>query len=248
MAEELGADDGSAAPAVVDVLLRRAAGLAAVRGVVACVAQHRLLVPLVRVSADQLEVGAADPCAGQDSAMAAVSMRAADGTTVGLAFTGLSAMATWDATARPMPVTADRAAQAVLAGGGRTMVIDPGSPTMCRIEGLALVRLARATQWPEPWEDDLVREAVLAELAPAMAEGLRVRLCAPDARSGADLAVHVRFPADLSEEVSGRRAALVARRLGGSDLVRAVFEGTIAVSAGSGQGQATGPVSFSPGP
>ncbi len=227
------ADDGSAPHALVDVLTRHAAGDASVREVIACLAGERVLVPLRQVSVDQVEGDDLDPCAGQGSAMAAVSVRQEDGVHAGLAFTGVAAMSAWDPEARPMPVAASRAAQAVVAAGGRVLLIDPGGPSPCRIEGVALVRLAQGDEWPPPWEDEHVRRAILAELAPALAEGMGVRLGPPEAGERSDLAVQLRFPSGLPAEVAGGRAVVVARRLAGSDVVRAVFDGTLAVSVRS---------------
>lgn len=242
------ADDGSVPAAVAELLARHAAGTAGAREVVVGLAGHRVLVPLLEVSAADLEGDAADPCAGQDRAMAAVSVRLPDGSRAGLAFTGMAPLLRWDARARPMPVEAARAASAVLAEGGSTLLIDPGSPHACRIAGIGLVRLAAGGAWPEPWEDPEVRRAVLAELAPAMRDGLRVRLGPPTGagadgvgmqgagtqgagpRSSPDLVVHLRFTEELGVEVAQQRAERVARLLAGSELVRAVLDGALGVT------------------
>ena len=112
---------------MADVLGRRATGAATVREVVTCLTHHRLLIPLLEVDADQLVGDDTDPCAGSDRAMAAVSVLEPDGMPLGLAFTGMPPMLRWDARARPLPVEATRAAGAVLAGGGRAMLVDAGS-------------------------------------------------------------------------------------------------------------------------
>lgn len=232
-----GADDGSVPPEVADVLARHAAGAAGAREVVVRLAAHRLLVPLLEVSPADLPGDDLDPCAGQDRAMAAVSLVLADGSRAGLAFTGTVPLQRWDPRARPMPVDAARAAAAVLADGGSALLVDPGSPHGCRIAGLGLVRLAAGGDWPDPWADPQVQRAVLAELAPAMREGgLRVRLGPPDGAAdhaeGAGVVVHLRFDEELPAEVARQRAALVARRLAESELVRSVLDGPLAVSVG----------------
>ena len=136
------ADDGSVPPDVADVLARRAAGSAGIREVVMCLTAHRLLVPLLEVDGDLLEGDDSDPCAGSDRAVAAVSMREPDGRPLGLAFTGMAPLVAWDASARPLPVEASRAAGAIVAEGGRALLVDAGSAHALRIEGLALARLA----------------------------------------------------------------------------------------------------------
>ena len=114
-------------PEVADVLARRAAGAAGIREVVMCLTAHRLLVPLLEVDGDLLEGDDADPCAGSDRAVAAVSMREPDGRPLGLAFTGMAPLVAWDAAARPLPVEATRAAGAIVAEGGRALLVDAGS-------------------------------------------------------------------------------------------------------------------------
>ena len=217
--------------------MRRASGRAAMREVVVVLARHRLLVPLLEVDGDLLEGDDADPCAGQDRAVAAVSMRTPEGS-VGLAFTGLAPMAAWDPRARPMPSDASRVAAAVLAEGGIGLVVDPASDARCQIEGQALRRLAAGGDWPEPWRDPLVQQAVVAELAPALASGeLSVRLAQQEAQSDpaprtveGELLVELRLPPGTSADVAMQRAASVADRLARSVTLRAVFDGVLAVS------------------
>ena len=230
-------DDGSVPADVQDVLAARAAGRASIREVVACLQGHRVLVPLLEVAGDQLEGDDADPCAGSDRAVAAVSVREPDGSTLGLAFTGTTALARWDGAARPMPVEATRAAGAVLAEGGSAMLVDPGSPESVRIEGIALRRLATAEPWPPAWEDPAVQAAVVAELGPVLASGeVQVRLGGPGAGSsdppGAPapgLVLQVRFPPDLAAPLVQERAGVIARRMSRSAALREVFDGVLAV-------------------
>ncbi len=223
-------DDGAVPAEVARVLVDRARGAASLRDVVAVLGQHRLLVPLVQVRADQLDGSDTEACAGTGTAMAAVSMRGPDGEPVGLAFTGTAALAAWDPSARPLPFPARQVAAAVLAEGGRELVVDPASAHRCRIVGLGLVRLASDSPWPPAWQDPDVRRAVLTVLAPAMADGgLAIRLADPGPGAAADLEVGLRFPALLDPAEAARRAEVVARMLGGSELVAAVLEGALAV-------------------
>ena len=232
-----GHDDGSVPALVAEILTRRATGRATMREVVAVLARQRLLVPLLEVDGDLLEGDDADPCAGQDRAVAAVSMRTPEGS-VGLAFTGLALMAAWDPRARPLPGDTPRVAAAVLADGGIALLVDPAAATQCRIEGQALRRLASGGDWPEPWRDPLVQQAVVAELAPALAAGeLSLRLASTEARRDSapgdpegELLVELRFPAGTSADLAVQRAASVADRLAGSAALRAVFDGVLGVS------------------
>lgn len=235
---QFAADDGSVPVEVAHVLQRMRSGLAGLREVVPVLAVHRLLVPLLEVDADQLEGDAGDPCAGQDRAVAAVSVSTEEGT-VGLAFTGVAHLAAWDQQARPMPVPAQRVATALLAEGGVGLVVDPGSASAVRLGPVALLRLAQGGPWPAPWQDPAVQQAVVAELSPALASGeLRVRLAAPEAGgtatgpADASLLVELRLAAGLPDEQREARIAAVARRLGSSRALREVFDGVLAVRAG----------------
>jgi hypothetical protein len=223
-------------PAALAALLADwAAGRAHLGQVVAALAASRVLVPLLEVDADQLEGDDADPCAGQDRAVAAVSMMTDEGA-IGLAFTGLVPLCAWRADARPMPVEASRVAQALIADGGVALLVDPAGPVTVGIRGVALQRLATGERWPDPWQDPAVRGAVVAELGPALAAGdLAVRLVAPDREQGASgapgLVVEVRFAEGLAGDQIQARASGVAERLGACDALREVFDGTLAVRA-----------------
>lgn len=238
------ADDGSVPADLADVLARRASGAAGIREVVHCLTAHRVLVPLLEVDGDLLEGDDADPCAGSDRAVAAVSMREPDGSAVGLAFTGMAPLVGWDPSARPLPVEATRAAAAVLAQGGRVLLLDPGSAHALRIGGVALARLASAEPWPDPWADAAVGQAVAAELGPVLASGeVQVRLAGPEgvelsgtSRDAAQpagqvpgLVLEVRFPAEVPASRAQERAQLIASRMSQSAALREVFDGVLAV-------------------
>ncbi|MGB7981845.1 MAG: SseB family protein [Candidatus Nanopelagicales bacterium] len=250
---EFGTDDGTVPAPVADVLARRARGEAGIREVVAELGAQRLLVPLLEVDGDLLDGDDADPCAGSDRAVAAVSIREPDGTPVGLAFTGMAPLRDWDPAARPMPVSAARAAAAVLTEGGRALLLDVGSPAPVRIRGVALGRLATGEPWPEPWVDAAVRAAVVAELAPVLASGeVGLRLVAGAGSAGgvggADgagrpgLTLQVRFAEKLTSGVIDQRAAVIAERVTRSAALREVFDGVLAVEVvGVGVGPAGAP-------
>lgn len=225
-----GSDDGSVPPDLAAVLHARARGACGVREVVACLATNRVLVPLLEVDAEQLDDDAGDPCAASSRAVAAVSVQGPDGRSTGLAFSGTAPMARWDPAARPLPVPAPRAAGAVLAEGGRELVVDAGSPHPLRIEGVALARLASGEPWPEPWEDPAVRAAVVAELGPVLASGeIQVRLGEPPEGLAAGLILGVRFAPDLAAPIVARRVAVLADRMSRSARLAEVFDAVLAV-------------------
>lgn len=222
------ADDGSAPPALAAAMAARLSGTQGLREVAEALAATRLLVPLLEVSGAELEGSDTDPCAGQDRAVAAVSLRSPDGP-VGLGFTSTRALARWSARARPWPTPAPRVAAAVLADGGGRLVVDAASPERVELCGLALRRLAGSEVWPDPWDDPAVRAAVVGELGVALASReLAVRL-GPPPPGNRGLLVELAFPAELDPGLARRRAEVLGSRLGADPALREVFDGTLLV-------------------
>ncbi len=124
-------DDGGADPLLRELLARQPPSW--VEQLRPC----RLLVAVVAV-ADEVD----DTGADKGSHMAVVSMISAGGQKGLLAFTGLDAMARWDPVARPVPVTAEAAAQAALDDGAHALVIDVLGPARAVVSGADLASLA----------------------------------------------------------------------------------------------------------
>ncbi len=101
----------------------------------------RLLVPVVAVLG---EVEHDDQGRAHDktSDMATVLMKGRDGRMALLAFTGNEPLRRWDPEARPVPVTAPRAAQAAVHDGAEALVVDVAGPTLVVVEGEDLRALA----------------------------------------------------------------------------------------------------------
>lgn len=218
------ADRGAADPEVTAVLRERAAGLATTRQVAAALADRRLLLPLLEVDGSELPVDERDPCAGQGKAMAAPSLLLPNGETTPLAFTSLSALLAWNPTARPLPTTAREMAQRVLRAGGRSLLLDPGTPNSCTLPGLALLRLATGEPWPTLWEDPYLLQAVAAEFASELAAGQLALRPAPPSPP-AQLRLYVRpgrAPADPAALLS-----FVRTRVTTSAALRALCEGEV---------------------
>jgi hypothetical protein len=114
--------------------------------VLALLAHTRLLVPVVAMlgEVEHDEQGLAHD---KTSDMAAVLMRGRDGRLALLAFTGTAALQAWAQSyeggdARPVPVTAQHAAQAALQDQASALLIDVAGPVMFVVEGDGLQRLA----------------------------------------------------------------------------------------------------------
>jgi SseB protein N-terminal domain len=99
----------------------------------------RLLVPIVAVLDDVDAQTGAD----KSSHMASVSLVQSDGRRGLLAFTGIEALARWDSTARPVPVTSHQVAAAALEEGADGVLVDIAGPVRFAIDGEFLAELAR---------------------------------------------------------------------------------------------------------
>ncbi|GAA5119276.1 hypothetical protein GCM10023339_32790 [Alloalcanivorax gelatiniphagus] len=134
-------DDGAGDPRVVEALAGHAAGTVSSGAVLFLLQDTRLLVPVVAVLGE-VEHDAQGLAHDKSSDMAAVLVRAADGTTGLLAFTSTGTMARWDPGARPVPVPAATAATAALQDGAEALLVDLAGPATYVVDGEDLVRLA----------------------------------------------------------------------------------------------------------
>ena len=134
-------DDGAADPRLAALLAAHAAGSAPSAEVLAALQDARLLVPVVAVLGE-VEVDAAGLAHDKSADMAAVLVRAADGSTGLLAFTSTATMARWDPAARPVPVPAAIAATAAVQDGAEALLVDLAGPAAYVVDGDDLSRLA----------------------------------------------------------------------------------------------------------
>ena len=134
-------DTGAGDPALRDVLAAHDDGVAPSGAVLEVLQDARLLVPVVAVlgEVEHDEQGLAHD---KSSDMAAVLVRAADGSTGLLAFTSLETMARWDPQARPVPVPAATAATAAIQDGAEALLVDLAGPASYVVDGADLTRLA----------------------------------------------------------------------------------------------------------
>ena len=116
-------------------------GAASSGAVLAVLQDARLLVPVVAVLGE-VELDEQGLAHDKSSDMAAVLVRAADGSTGLLAFTSLETMARWDPQARPVPVTAATAATAAVQDGAEALLVDLAGPATYVVDGADLTRLA----------------------------------------------------------------------------------------------------------
>jgi SseB protein N-terminal domain len=101
----------------------------------------RILVPVV-ATATRTEETSGGSTSDKEADMSVVGVEAADGRRALLAFTGLDSLQAWDARARPVPVTLDKAAEAALADGAAALLVDLAGPDPLVIDGDLLDQLA----------------------------------------------------------------------------------------------------------
>lgn len=133
---------------------------------VAAVAAARLVVAIVAVPSEIDESGGIPVDAVSD--MASVTLRAPDGQQAMPAFTSTAALAVWNADARPVPVTAQRAALAAVQEGCDVVLLDlpapPGAPAAVLRTSMVWA-LAQGREWLPAHADPTVAAAVAAAVA-----------------------------------------------------------------------------------
>lgn len=123
----------------------------------AALAGARLLVPVV---AEPVTVEEHDGLLHDTSVdMAVVTLTAPDGRRALPLFTGIDSLAAWDPQARPVPVTAQRAAQAAVSERCDVLLIDLGGPTQRVVRSSMLWALAQHNDWLPAHEDPHVLAA-----------------------------------------------------------------------------------------
>ncbi len=147
-------DTGAADPALVAAL----ADPGDERALMAAVAAARLLVPIVAepVSVDD----GGEHLVEKQTDMAAVTLVAPDGARALPVFSSMAAIAAWDAGARPVPVTAARAAQAAVSERCDVIVIDVAGEQPLALRPSMVWALAQQREWLPAHEDPTVADAV----------------------------------------------------------------------------------------
>ena len=151
-------DTGAADPALLAVLATDDD-----EALVRAVARARFVVPVVATAASVEEVGDHTVDTGVD--MAAVTLTAPDGRRALPVFTGTEALAAWDPAARPVPVTAARAAQAAVSEGCDVIVLDVAGPTSRELRPSMVWALAQQRDWLPAHTDPFVAGAVATACA-----------------------------------------------------------------------------------
>lgn len=130
----------------------------------AAAAAARFLVAVV-AHAGEVDTGPGGLTVDVAADMALVTLTSPDGVRALPAFTGVAALAAWDATARPVPVTATRLAQSAITEQCDVIVVNPGAATARVLRPSQVWALAQGQPWLPPEDDPFVRRAVAAAAA-----------------------------------------------------------------------------------
>ncbi|KRE53734.1 SseB family protein [Phycicoccus sp. Soil748] len=147
-------DTGAADPALVAAM----SDPGDERALVAAVSAARLLVPIVAEPVSTVSTG--ELVVEKQTDMAAVTLVAPDGARALPVFSSMQAIAAWDPQARPVPVTAARAAQAAVSERCDVMVLDVAGERPLALRPSMVWALAQQREWLPAHEDDSVARAV----------------------------------------------------------------------------------------
>lgn len=142
-------DEGRADASLTSALTRGDGGKDV--DLVGAVAAARLIVPIIAV-----------PGESASSDMAAVTLSSPDGRKALPCFSSTEHLQSWDARARPVPVTAQRAALAAVQEGCDVMVLDVGTDHARELRTSMVWALAMGRDWLPAHLDDHVAAAVKA--------------------------------------------------------------------------------------
>jgi hypothetical protein len=211
-------DTGAADPALAEALERPGDEPA----LMAAVAGARLLVPIVAEPVSVEEVGGL--VAEKQTDMAAVTLVAPDGQRALPAFTSLQTLRAWDPQARPVPVTASRAAQAAVSERCDVMVLDVAGPHTVVLRPSMVWALAQQRDWVPAHEDPVVERAVAAAVRPE--ESVRAHQVGAGQPAGRGvLAVTLELEPGLTAEQVQAIATRVGERLATDGELRARVDG-----------------------
>ncbi len=122
----------------------------------------RFVVPIVADLTEADDTG--DLTVEKQVDMAAVTLVSPDGQRALPVFSGTDALAAWDPTARPVPVTPARAGQAAVAEGCDVIVVDVAGPATRVLRPSMVWALAQQRPWEPPHTDPFVARSVASAL------------------------------------------------------------------------------------
>lgn len=218
-------DDGSADPALLAALVAFRAGDGDARAVVDAYRDARLLIPLVAEKGDH-GIGAHGLEVDKTQELSIVTVAAPDGRKVLPVFTSVTALQTWDATARPVPADGRRTALAAASEDTELIVIDPASETEFVIRRPAVWAIAQG----EAWEPAHISPAIFTGLQESISGELAVLDLAVESGDptgrlrGPELVVHLQLMSGLEQEELDAVLARLARRWSADDRIAVLVD------------------------
>ncbi len=210
-------DTGAADTALVEALAEPGDE----RRLMQAIAAARLLVPIV---AEPVEVDdSADHVVEKQTDLAAVTLVATDGARALPVFTSLDALAAWDRSARPVPVTAARAAQAAVSERCDVMVLDVAGSAPLALRPSMVWALAQQREWLPAHEDDVVGRAVAEAVRDQ--EGVVTHEVGPGAPGEGVLRVSLTLVGGLAADDVQAIATAIGERLATDGEIRARIDG-----------------------
>lgn len=215
-------DDGSAAPALIEILRRFRAGEVDPGAVVEVVRESRLLIPLVAELAEA-GVGPTGLAIDKSADLSIVTVAGPDGRAVMPVFSSVDSMRRWNPLARPVPADAVRVGLAAASEQTDLVVLDPLSETEFVIRRPAVWAIAQQL----PWVPSYLDREVAAEFARSAAPEphvLAVSLTVgdPDARlAGPELVVTLELAPGLDEADLSAVIARLQERWAASEIIAA---------------------------
>jgi len=213
-------DDGAADPRILEAIARFRARELGVPEVLEALGAVRVLVPLLTERGDE-GVGPHGQLVDKTQELALVTVAGPDGRPVLPAFTSVDAMRVWNPVARPIPVTAPRAALAAASDGLAAIVLDPGSDSEFAVRRTAFEALATGIPYLPCFADERVLQAFLAASAgePAV-RAVQLAPGDPDARlAGPELLVQLALDPGLRREELDALLARLGNAWGASETI-----------------------------
>ncbi len=215
-------DDGSAPPALIEILRRFRAGEVDAAAVVDVIRASRLLIPLVAELAEA-SVGPTGLRIDKSADLSIVTVAGPDGRGVMPVFSSVDSMRRWNPLARPVPADAVRVGLAAASEHTDLVVLDPMSETEFAIRRPAVWAIAQQLAWLPSYLDREVA-AEFSKSADAEQQVLAVSLAAGDPRArlaGPELVVALELAPGLDQAALSAIVARLQERWSASEVIAA---------------------------
>ena len=213
-------DNGQADEALVASIHALTSAEGSNEQVVAALSGARVLIPLLAELGESGE-GAHGQTVDKSADLAIVTVETPDGQDALPVFSSVAAMAIWNPTARPVPVSAQKAAIAAAQEGNTRIVLDAGNDTEFVVRRPALAAIGQGLAWVHPVRDERVSSA-FAEATASIPEILKFELsdCDPLSRLvAAEVQLELTLKPGMSRDELDEVMQQLAKALAASEAV-----------------------------